>query len=113
MNNAKIKELIMKVEQDQPLVNVGKLGVTESLVSEIQMQAKKKKVIKIKIRRNLLQNKNRQEVFSEIATKSGLELVKITGNTAIFLYKRTSAKKHKTIEKNKLNQKYAGIRSKK
>ena len=87
MKNIKMRELILKVEQSQPIVNVGKSGVTENLISEIQMHAKKRKVFKVKVRRNLLQNKSRLEVFSDIASKTGLEVVKITGNTAIFLYK--------------------------
>ncbi|MFX1512119.1 MAG: YhbY family RNA-binding protein [Promethearchaeota archaeon] len=87
MKNIKMRELILKAEQSQPIVNVGKSGVTENLISEIQMHAKKRKVFKVKVRRNILQNKSRFEVFSDIASRTGLEVVKITGNTAIFLYK--------------------------
>lgn len=76
------KELKEKAKHMEPLVRIGKNGLTESTINEIAKHLKKKKLVKIKMLSSFLEGKEKnfkKEAANEIACKTGSELIDLTG----------------------------------
>ena len=71
----------MEVGSMKPLINIGKNGVTDPIVSEIKEQMKGKSIIKIRILRNA--PASTADIAGEVASKTGFNLVEVRGRTAI------------------------------
>ena len=65
----------------KPLINIGKNGVTDPIVSEIKEQMKGKSTIKIRILRNA--PASTADIAGEVVSKTGFNLVEVRGRTAI------------------------------
>ncbi len=65
-------------------VNVGKNGLTESLINEINFQLEKRGVVKVKMLRNFRGGRNRKELADMIASKVKGELVDFRGFVLTF-----------------------------
>ncbi|MFT9848593.1 ribosome assembly RNA-binding protein YhbY [Aneurinibacillus sp. REN35] len=76
-----------------PIFQVGKGGVNENLIKQVEETLEVRELLKISILNNCLEDK--EEVAQAIASGSGAEIVQIIGST-IVLYKES--KEHKTIE---------------
>ncbi|MBO8156010.1 MAG: ribosome assembly RNA-binding protein YhbY [Bacillaceae bacterium] len=76
-----------------PIFQVGKAGVNENMVNQIEEALEKRELIKVSILQNCFEDKG--EIAQEIADGAGCEIVQIIGNT-IVLYKES--KENKTIE---------------
>jgi len=63
----KLKELKTKSMGLEPVVRIGKSGLTESVVSEIKKHLKKKKLIKIKMLQAFVNGKDKKVLAKEIA----------------------------------------------
>lgn len=80
------KDPRVKRKVHQPTdINVGKQGITDSVVEEIKRRLKLQGVVKVRMNRNLLkaEGRDRREVAREIAERTGAELVEVRGNTLI------------------------------
>lgn len=80
-------ELRKKARTLKPIINIGKNGLTEGLLQEIDRMLKKKKLIKIKINRSALDAKEKKEIAKDILIKTKAELVDFVGFN-ITLYKK-------------------------
>lgn len=76
-----------------PIFQVGKGGVNDNLIKQIDETLEVRELIKVSILNNCGEDKN--EVAEAIAEGSGAEVVQIIGST-IVLYKESQ--EHKTIE---------------
>ena len=76
-----------------PIFQVGKGGVNENLIRQIEDVLEKRELIKVTILQNCDQDK--EEVAEELSQGAGAELVQIIGKT-IVLYKES--KEHKKLE---------------
>ncbi len=76
MTSKKIKQ---KARELEPVLRVGKNGLDPSVVSEINKQLKKKRLIKIKFLRSAFGEKDKKEVFSELASKIEGKIIMKTG----------------------------------
>ncbi len=65
----------------KPLINIGKSGVTDQVVSEIKEQMKGKNEIKIRILRNAPASAT--ETAGEVASRTGFNVEDVRGRTAI------------------------------
>ncbi|OIO63191.1 hypothetical protein AUJ83_01565 [Candidatus Woesearchaeota archaeon CG1_02_33_12] len=83
LNNKKLKE---KAKTLEPVIRIGKNGLTESTIKEIKKQLNKKKLIKVKLLRAFISDKNKKEVAKEIAEKTSSNLIYMVG-FVIVLYK--------------------------
>ena len=83
LNNKKLKEKAKTLEPD---IRIGKNGLTESTIKEIKKQLNKKKLIKVKLLRAFISDKNKKEVAKEIAEKTSSNLIYMVG-FVIVLYK--------------------------
>ncbi|GEN34604.1 MULTISPECIES: ribosome assembly RNA-binding protein YhbY [Aneurinibacillus] len=76
-----------------PIFQVGKGGVNENLIKQIEETLEVRELLKVSVLNNCGEDK--EEVAEAIAAGSGAEIVQIIGNT-IVLYKES--REHKTIE---------------
>lgn len=84
MDIKQIKELRAKAHNLEPIMQIGKDGVTDSVVKEILVQLKKRKLIKVR----LLQSAgDRKKLVDEIVSKTRAVLVRSVGRVVV-LYKR-------------------------
>ena len=67
----------------QPSVRVGKSGITESLIQEIDEQLSKKKVVKIKINRGLFQRDQIKQVWQHLSSETNSNIVTSRGNVCV------------------------------
>ncbi len=81
------KELLAKSKVLNPILWIGKNGITDALIDELTKLLKKKKLVKIKMLRSFIEDKNRKEVANEIAEKTKSEIINSMGFT-LTLYKR-------------------------
>ncbi|MBU4283613.1 MAG: YhbY family RNA-binding protein [Nanoarchaeota archaeon] len=76
MFNNKLKE---KAKTLEPVIRIGKNGLTESTIKEIKKQLNKKKLIKVKLLRAFINNRNKREAAKEIAQKTNSQLIDLVG----------------------------------
>ncbi|KGX93554.1 RNA-binding protein [Pontibacillus halophilus JSM 076056 = DSM 19796] len=79
-----------KAHHLNPIFQVGKTGVNENMVEQIEDTLEKRELIKISILQNNFDDKH--EVANEIASNTGAHVVQIIGNT-IVLYKESTNNK--------------------
>ncbi len=82
----KNKELLEKTNLLKPVLRIGKKGLTESVIKELKNHLKKKKLIKVKLLKSFIQDKNRKKIAAELATQTNSEIVQQIG-FVIALYK--------------------------
>ena len=87
---ARMKRRIKRrLSEEKPTIQIGKNGVSQKLVEEIEKQLEKKEMVKIKILQSALDEKGAREIASKIAEQTEASLVEVRGHTFI-LYKRKS-----------------------
>lgn len=72
---------------EKPTVHVGKEGVTTQVVNEVAKQLDAREMIKAKILKTALQEKEATDIATSIAEKTESELVDVRGHTFL-LFKR-------------------------
>ena len=70
-----------------PLLNIGKNGVSDSLIEELLRQLKRNKLVKVKILKSALEDMDRKAIAGELAKRTGSQLVEIKGSSAV-LYRK-------------------------
>jgi len=76
-----------KLKDEKPTIWVGKDGLTPELSNEIEKQLEKKRMLKIKILKNALQQNTAQTIAATAAEQAGAALVEVRGHVFI-LYRR-------------------------
>lgn len=67
-------------------ISIGKSGIQESVLQEIQRQLKEREVVKIRFSRAVTQNKKDQA--NQIMEKTNSKLVDLRGNVAVLFKKK-------------------------
>lgn len=70
-----------------PSLNIGKNGVTDSLIEELLRQLKQNKLVKVKILKSALGDMDRTAISEELAKRTGSQLIEIRGSSAV-LYRK-------------------------
>ncbi len=73
--------------QDPVMLQVGKGGISEGLIKEAKRLLKEHKIMKIRILRNALDGRTKQQLADLFCEKTGGGLVVIRGNTAVVFKK--------------------------
>ncbi len=79
------RKLLDKAKRLEPLIRIGKSGITENMLAEIKRQLKAKRMIKIKLMKGELQ-KDRKKVAQDLALKTDSEVIQQVGFVVV-LYK--------------------------
>ncbi|WP_342511204.1 ribosome assembly RNA-binding protein YhbY [Sporosarcina sp. FSL K6-1522] len=74
----------------QPLFQIGKSGLTASVITQIEEALEAKELIKVNILQNCEQDK--KEIAAQLGEQEGMEVVQVIGNILI-LYKESVEKK--------------------
>ncbi|MCL2141985.1 MAG: YhbY family RNA-binding protein [Methanimicrococcus sp.] len=85
----KAKQYLLKKESANldPLLSVGKGGMTDSLIDEIKKQLKIKKLIKVRIHKNSGGTDDMKETALELCEKCNALLIDVRGRT-VTIYKQ-------------------------
>ncbi len=92
------KDLIKRINNLEPIVQVGKNGLNENLLKEIQKNLKAKKLIKIKFSKSFIEaldydlnNKSKLEMIAnDLSKEFHCEIIQVKGFT-ISLYNGTAS----------------------
>jgi|TARA_B110000495_G_scaffold148401_1_gene131260 RNA-binding protein YhbY len=89
----KIPEYIIRDAKDKRLfasVRIGKEGVTDQVIKELESQLRNREIIKVKANRQILSSSGeRNEVFSKLAKDTDSSLILQRGNVAVYWRKNT------------------------
>ncbi len=85
------KELRGKGMELSPTVHIGKAGLTDSVIEEVKNQIKKNKLVKVKILPS--SSKDKHELAKELASRAGVMLVEVRGNTVLLCDEKVYAAK--------------------
>lgn len=67
----------------EPLIRIGKNGLTEGAIEEIKSMLKKKRLIKIKMLKAFVHGKDKKELIKKIVDETGSKLVDDLGNVVV------------------------------
>ncbi|HLR64470.1 MAG TPA: ribosome assembly RNA-binding protein YhbY [Pseudogracilibacillus sp.] len=81
-----------KAHHVQPMFQVGKSGVNDNMIAQLNDLLEKRELIKISVLQNCLEDKN--DIAEQLVEQLNAQLVQVIGNT-IVLYKESI--EHKTI----------------
>jgi len=76
-----------RLNGEKPTIWIGKSGVSQELLNEIEKQLDKKEMVKIKILKSALKENETKQLASRIAEQTEASLVDVRGHT-LMLYKR-------------------------
>lgn len=69
---------------EKPDLIIGKNGLSDSVIREAKLLLKKKKIIKIKVLKNIAETKkDASKIIQELSEKTSARIGKIVGKTAI------------------------------
>ena len=74
----KIRSDLTKLD---PMVFVGKSGITEEIINEVKRHLRSVKLIKVKVQKSALPGKTKTEIAQELAEKTGSQVIEIKGFT--------------------------------
>jgi len=77
-----VKKLALSREL-KPTIRVGKSGLTDNLLSEINGQLASKKIVKIKINRGLFEKSDFDSIWSHLANSTNSTLISSRGNVGV------------------------------
>ena len=75
-------QLRSKAKALEPILRIGKNGLSENVIKEIGSLLKEKNLIKIKLLKSAI-SKNKKEMINEITEKTDSELIEAVGNIAV------------------------------
>lgn len=87
MEKQAIKELRQKAKIMNPIIRIGKKGLTEETIIQIKQLLKKRKLIKIKFLKSFIENTEKKKAAEDLCSKTGSELIDKVG-FVIVIYKR-------------------------
>ncbi|ATZ61752.2 MAG: YhbY family RNA-binding protein [Methanosarcinales archaeon Met12] len=82
------KKRLYKLKSDaallDPVMQVGKNGVTEMLADELKGQLKKMRLVKVKFLRSATDGAGIEQVAQQLSQATKSELIEIRGRTAVY-----------------------------
>lgn len=82
-----IKKLKAKAMALEPVVRIGKSGLTETVVSEMKKQLEKNRIIKIKMLKSFVGRNDKKDAAKQIAEKTNSRLVHTVGFVVVIAKK--------------------------
>ena len=83
-----LKKLKLKSTALKPMMQIGKNGLSESVIKEIIKLLKKKKILKIKLTKGSLEELNKKEMANLIAKKTDSIIISRIGFTVTIFPKK-------------------------
>lgn len=76
-------QLKSEAHQISPILNIGKNGVTDALIEELNKQIKANRLVKIRILKSAEEEKDVKAIADEIAEATRSTLIEVRGRTVV------------------------------
>ncbi|MFI5383577.1 MAG: YhbY family RNA-binding protein [Methanosarcina thermophila] len=86
MEKEKLYRLKAEANQLSPILNIGKNGVTDTLIEELNKQIKANRLVKVRVLKSAEDGKDLKDIAEEIAAATKSNLIEVRGRTVV-LYK--------------------------
>ncbi|MGI5992790.1 MAG: YhbY family RNA-binding protein [Methanosarcina sp.] len=83
MEKEKLYRLKAQANQLSPILNIGKNGVTDTLIEELNKQIKANRLVKVRILKSAEEGKDLNAIAEEIAAATRSTLIEIRGRTVV------------------------------
>jgi RNA-binding protein YhbY len=82
-----VPDSIMRQAKDASLpvtIRIGKSGITDAVVVELNGQLTSRSLVKVKVNRGLFQREDLKRVWQHLADETSSQLIFVRGNVAVF-----------------------------
>ncbi|MDD2439503.1 MAG: YhbY family RNA-binding protein [Methanosarcinaceae archaeon] len=83
MEKNKLYSLKSEANSLNPILNIGKNGVSDSLIEELKKHIKANRLVKVKVLKSAEEEKNLKEIAEELTEKTKSTLIEIKGRTLV------------------------------
>jgi RNA-binding protein len=83
MEKEKLYQLKSEAHQISPILNIGKNGVTDALIEELNKQIKANRLVKVRVLKSAEEEKDLKAIAEEIAEATRSTLIEIRGRTVV------------------------------
>jgi RNA-binding protein len=83
MDKERLYQLKSEANQLNPILNIGKNGVTDTLIEELNKQIKANRLVKVRVLRSAEEEKDVKEIAEEIASATRSTLIEVRGRTVV------------------------------
>lgn len=83
MEKEKLYRLKAQANQLSPILNIGKNGITDTLIEELNKQIKANRLVKVRILKSAEEGKDLNAIAEEIAAATRSTLIEIRGRTVV------------------------------
>lgn len=83
MEKEKLYKLRAEANQLSPILNIGKNGITDTLVEELNKQIKANRLVKVRVLKSAEEGKDLKAIADEIAAATRSTLIEVRGRTVV------------------------------
>jgi RNA-binding protein len=83
MEKERLYQLKSEAHQISPILNIGKNGVTDALIEELNKQIKANRLVKVRVLKSAEEEKDLKAIAEEIAKATRSTLIEIRGRTVV------------------------------
>ena len=83
MEKERLYQLKSEAHQINPILNIGKNGVTDSLIEELNKQIKANRLVKVRILKSAEEEKDLNAIAEEISEATRSTLIEVRGRTVV------------------------------
>lgn len=83
MEKERLYQLKSEANQISPILNIGKNGVTDTLVEELNKQIKANRLVKVRVLKSAEEGKDVKAIAEEIADATRSTLIEVRGRTVV------------------------------
>ena len=83
MEKEKLYQLKSDANKISPILNIGKNGVTDNLIEELNKQIKANRLVKVKVLKSAEEGKDLKTIADELAEATRSTLIDIRGRTVV------------------------------
>lgn len=83
MEKEKLYRLRAEANQLSPILNIGKNGVTDTLIEELNKQIKANRLVKVRVLKSAEEGKDLKAIAEEIAAATRSTLIDVRGRTVV------------------------------
>lgn len=83
MQKEKLYQLKAQANQISPILNIGKNGITDALIEELNKQIKANRLVKVRVLKSAEEGKDIKTIANEIAEATRSTLIEVKGRTVV------------------------------
>ena len=83
MEKERLYQLKSEANQINPILNIGKNGVTDALIEELNKQIKANRLVKVRILKSAEEEKDLNAIAEEISEATRSTLIEVRGRTVV------------------------------